>query len=172
MGEPIEAEYFDWLRAKVLPKNTNTYYDLLQTLYSTEFVWFIQGDKNRQEDGLELRQYFLNELKLEKDIFWFNEPCSILEVLISLADRASFQTDISIRDWVWTFIANLGLEEYRQVSEQDALVIEDILYTFVWRTYEPSGYGGIFPMISTENDQRKVELWYQFCEYVDDQGLL
>lgn len=171
MSEPIEGDYFNWLRAKVLPNNTRNYDGLLRILYTTEFVWVIPSDSNRSEDGLELREYFLNETGWGYDPIWFNEPCSLLEFFIALADRASFQTDISVRDWFWTFMTNLGLDEYRQVSDSDKPVIEDILHRFMLREYDHNGRGGIFPLSTSPSDQREVEYWYQFCEYVNDQGL-
>ncbi len=173
MSEPIEENYFDWLRAKVSSSiHSQNHYDLLHILYRTEFVWFVPGDRNRAEDGKELRQHFLSETGWENDPYWFNEPCSVFEVFISFAKRASFQTDDPVSDWFWIFMTNLHLDEYYRVSKPDALVIDEILYAFVWRTYDENGYGGIFPMRCPENDQRKVEIWYQFCEYVDDQGLM
>lgn len=172
MSESIEIQYFDWLRAKVLPMNTQNYYELMRILYCTEFVWFVPGDRNRKDDGLELREYFLNESGLDNDPIWFNEPCSLLEFFIALAYRASFQTDISVRDWFWTFMANLNLDQYRQISESDTLVIEDILDTFVWRKYDSNGYGGIFPLYNSDKDQREIEYWYQFSDYVTEQELI
>lgn len=171
-GGPIEEAYFDWLCAKVLSINVRTYFDLMQILYSTEFVWTVSGDRNRKEDGLELRQYFLNETGFEKDFTWFDEPCSVLEFFIAFANRASFQTEIPEKDWFWIFMRNLELDEYRQISNSDRPVIEEILYTFVWRTYSPNGLGGMFPIDNSKNDQRQIEIWYQFCEYIDDQQLL
>jgi hypothetical protein len=38
----------------------------------------------------------------------------------------------------------------------------------VWRTYEPNGVGGFFPLENPNEDQREVELWYQMSAYVDD----
>lgn len=172
MEEPLEESYFNWLCAKVLSTNVRNYFDLMQILHRTEFVWIISGDRNRSEDGLELRTYFLRETHLEIDDQWFNDPCSVLEMFIAFANRASFQTDTSLNDWFWIFLTNLGLVEYRRVSKSDVPIIEDILYTFVWRTYDPSGHGGMFPMRLPEHDQRKVEIWYQFYEYLDDQGLV
>ncbi len=176
MSEPIEELYFDWLCAKVLPVDTRNYHRLMQILYCTEFVWFgtgdTSGDRNRTEDGLELRDYFLDETGWDKDPMWFNEPCSLLEFFIALADRAYFMTDKPVRDWFWTFMSNLGLDEYRQVSEFDVPVIENILYTFVWREYDSLGRGGLFPLSGAHSDQRQVEIWYQFNAYVADQGLI
>lgn len=172
MSEPIEGVYFNWLCAKVLSLEIQTYYDLLDVLYKTEFVWVVSGDRNRVEDGLELRTDFLRETGWEPEHGWLHEPCSVLEVLISFAKRAAFQTDMPTRDWFWIFINNLGLEDYRTISQSDMPVIEGILHNFVWRTYSPEGYGGMFPIRGTPNDQTKIEIWYQFCEYLDDQGLI
>lgn len=171
MGEPLESVYFEWLCAKVVDLPIHVYYDFLRILYRTEFVWIIHGDKNRRDDGLELRQYFINESGFEREMVWFNEPCSLLELLIAFADRASFQTDIPKRDWFWRFMTNLNLDCYRQLSNGDQSVIEDILYTFVWRTYDECGNGNIIPVRHPKKNQKEVELWYQLCEYLEEQGL-
>lgn len=171
MSEPIEEAYFDWLCAKVLPSNTRNYYGLMQILYCTEFVWIVTGDRNRTEDGVELRQYFLNQTGLDNDPAWFNEPCSLLEFFIAFADRAKFTTERPLRDWFWTFMSNLGLDEFRYVGDSEVTVIEKILYTFVWREYDSLGRGGMFPLSNSAHDQREVEIWYQFNEYIADQGL-
>lgn len=172
MREPIENEYFNWLCAKVLSTSGNMYVDLMRILHKTPFVWFIPGDKNRADDGNELKTYFLNESGWENDPEWFSEPCSVLEMLIAFANRASFQTDIPSRDWFWEFMINLQLDECRRVEESSEPVIEEILNTFVWRTYMPNGRGGIFPMNHPSRDQREVEIWYQFCDYLEDRGLV
>lgn len=172
MGEPIENEYFNWLCAKVLKTNGNMHVDLLVILHRTPFAWFVPGDRNRAEDGVELKIDFLRETGFPKDETWFHEPCSVLEMLIAFANRAEFQTDISERDWFWVFMTNLNLEQFRRVTNADKLVIEDILNTLIWRTYDTSGHGGMFPMRWPKRDQREVEIWYQFCEWLEDQGLI
>ena len=167
MNEPIEKQYFNWLCAKVLGGETRNYRDLLEILFSKEFVWVIPADQHRIADGMELRQDFLRQ-KRSRDAGVSNVmPCSILEVLISFSERASFQTLDPAADWFWKFMANLKLDSFRRVRESDVPFIEDVLYTFTWRVYEPNGYGGLFPMERTQNDQREVEIWYQFCEYLD-----
>lgn len=172
MEEPIEESYFNWLCAKVISVHVPIYWELMRILYSTEFVWVVPMDENRMEDGLELREDFLRITRLENDSEWFNDPCSVFEVFVAFATRADFQTDLSAKDWFWIFMTNLNLDEYRQVSREDVHVINDILETFIWRTYDYSGHGGIFPMRWPKHDQRKIELWYQFFEYLDDQGLM
>lgn len=171
MEEPIENLYFNWLCAKVLNVTVRNYYDLMHILYTTEFVWIIEGDKNRAEDGCELREDFTRETGyFDQEL---NEsPCSVFEVLLAIANRASFQTDTPVREWFWRFMRNLGLDEYRRVQDFDRPVIEDVLNMFIYRTYRSDGHGGLFPMNDTNDDQRKKELWHQLCEYLDDQRLL
>lgn len=173
MDQPIEEAYFNWLCAKVQWKRNRNYSKLLEILYHTEFTWTILGDRNRESDGLELRTDFLRDCRInDPDPEWLNAPCSVLEVLIALACRAEFETGIPVRDWFWTFIKNLRLDDYRYVSPRDIPVIEEILNTFVWRTYSPNGDGGLFPMRSPNgHDQRQIELWYQFFEYLENEGL-
>lgn len=172
MVEPIEEVYFNWLCAKVVDTRVPNYYDLMRILYSTEFDWLIHADRNRAQDGVELRTDFLRELNMESDPFWFDAPCSVLEMLIAFSDRACFQTDMSSRKWFWIFLNNLGIDEYRRVSRSDIRHIEEILYSFVHRTYDANGNGGILPIRRARHDQREVEIWYQFCEYLEDQGLI
>jgi len=172
MEEPIEESYFNWLCAKVRNNPIPVYLDLFRLLHKVEFIWTVQGDKNRAADGKELREYFCSNGFIEPDLNWLQEPCSIFEMLIALSDRANFQTDIPIKDWFWRFISNLKLEDFRRVSRSDEAKIHDILYTLVWRLYDDHGNGGLFPLRNPKQDQRKIEIWYQMFEYIDDQGLV
>lgn len=172
MREPIEGEYFNWLCAKVLPIRSNQYLDLLRILYTTEYFWSVPGDRNRWEDGCELKQYFLIQTRNQASPAWMAEPCSILEMLLALADRAQFQTERPAREWFWEFIGNLMLGDYRQIPQSDIPLVEDVLHAFIWRLYEPDGRGGIFPIHQPTRDQRRIEVWYQFCDYLQDRGLI
>ena len=172
MNESIENQYFNWLCAKVVERRIPNYHDLLVILHRTEFVWVVSSDKNRAEDGIELRIDFMRETGSSRDYIWEKEPCSILELLIAFAKRVLFQTDIPLKVWFWEFMNNLRLDDFRQVSESDRYEIEDIIYCFIWRQYQPNGRGGLFPISNTQNDQRKIEIWYQWCEYVIDRGLI
>jgi hypothetical protein len=170
MNDTYDGLYFAWLTAKLISPSNPTYRDLLKILYKTEFTWIILQDQNRAEDGRELREYFFNETKLPWDEEWYRLPVSVLEVLIGFSDRASFQTNEPVKVWFWRFIQNLGLDEFKRVSKEDREKVEEIIDRFIWRTYDDHGNGGLCPLNETKNDQRKVEIWYQFCEYVFEQG--
>lgn len=172
MNDSLDDLYFDWLRVKVLAPRDHNYEDLLMLLFKTEFTWVILNDRNRAADGIELRFDFLRETNYPREEAWVGEPCSILEMLIGFAQRAAFQTDWPVRDWFWRMIENLRLSDYRQLSPGDELTIQRLLDTFLWRTYDRNGNGGLFPMRHPKDDQRKVEIWYQFCEYVQAESLI
>lgn len=172
MREPIEHEYFNWLCAKVLQRNQKSYHELLGILYRTEFVWLVPMDENRAEDGKELRLDFARETNVERDFLFETQPCSLFEMFLGFAQRASFQTDSPVREWFWSFMENLHLDQFRHVSESDKIMIEEILDTFIWRTYDSHGWGGLFPLSKIDRDQRKIEIWWQFCDYVAEHELV
>jgi hypothetical protein len=168
--EPIEDVYFNWLYSKVasvdIPTPSSTHWKLLKELHSFEFVWLIPGDDNRAEDGLDLRREFITQSRLEEDPYWVNVGCSVLEMLIALARRIEFITDLDAEEWFWIFMTNLGLDELSDASKGIARKVANVLDVFVWRTYQRDGTGGLFPLRNAEHDQRKVELWYEMCAYL------
>lgn len=180
MNEPLESVYFNWLCAKVVDKDnfpaSNNYWKLLKKLHTTEFVWLLSGDDNRAEDGKELRSEFIFAAEIPDNPEWRTVlGCSVLEMFIAFARRAEFQTDVPMRDWFWEFVDNLGLDKFDDHIVFDSNLtdlLNDILHQFIWRTYNPDGVGGMFPIMNPSTDQTEVEVWYQFCEYLVDQDRL
>lgn len=172
MIEPFEESYFNWLCAKVnhveVPTPSLTYYRLFRVLHNTEFIWLIPGDDNRADDGRDLRARFIVESGMTPDNDVYMLGCSVLEMLIAFAIRVEFQTDTSAHDWFRIFIDNLNLSRYTDASRISESRIQDIIQTFVWRRYEYNGTGGLFPLRRAEHDQRSLEIWYQFCDYLVD----
>jgi len=172
MNEPLENLYFNWLCAKAShvenPTPSLTYWKLFRVLYSNEFVWLVSGDDSRALDGLELREEFFMESRLPEDPVWESMNCSIFEMLISFSRRAQFAAGETTSFWFWKMIENVGLRDANDASFHEE-VVEEILYNFVWRNYDRRGVGGLFPMNNPQHDQRHVEVWYQFCEYLVDQ---
>lgn len=168
--EPIEELYFNWLYSKVAavenPTPSLTHWTLLRDLHSTEFIYLVSGDDNRAQDGLDLRREFLRESFIGEDPPWLSIGCSVLEMLYAFARKASFETGVSTRDWFWLFLDNLGIADLNDASNRISQKVSEVLDRFIWRTYRRNGEGGMFPLRSSPNDQREVEIWYQFCEYL------
>jgi len=168
--EPIEETYFNWLYSKVAsvrnPTPSLTYWTLFRDLHSMEFHWLLSGDDNRAADGLDLRKEFLRESYLPHDQAWLSLGCSVLEMLIAFSRHAEFETNKSAREWFWIFLENLKLAHLNDATTGISREVSHAIDSFVWRTYRKDGQGGMFPIEGAVHDQRKVEIWYQFCEYV------
>lgn len=172
MDEPLEERYFNWLCAKVVDVKNSTpsrsYDILLRTLHNTAFAWFVDGDDNRAADGVELRHRFCVMWGESTSDDWFALPSSFLEMLIALVDRAEFVSDISARTWFWQIITNIDcIDCTDDVIDQER--IGDILEIINFRQYNYNGCGGLFPLSNPREDQRDIEIWYQFHTYLNDQ---
>ena len=170
--QPLDELYLTWLYNQVgsvkAKRSSRTYWSLLRQLYTKEFVWFVPNDDNRAEDGKELRYEFINDEGLEDvDPEWVTLGCSMLELLIGLSRRLTFETDREPQYWFWEMLKNIGLESYNdKVHPYPHKEIDAILERVIWRTYDRDGHGGLFPLKRATKDQRKIELWYQLSAYL------
>lgn len=168
---PLDELYFAWLYRQVGSVEekhpSRTYWSLLKQLYDKEFVWIIQNDDNRSLDGKNLRHEFADQEAIKHiDSGWMHLGCSMLELLIGLSRRLSFQGWGEPHIWFWTLIENLGLEIFNDNTILPTEEIDEILNQVIFRTYDANGRGGLFPLERAEHDQRRVELWYQLNEYL------
>ncbi|MET0786536.1 MAG: hypothetical protein ABWY25_07520 [Paenisporosarcina sp.] len=141
-------------------------------MHNIEFVWLLSGDDNRAADGVELRVEFLIQGDIPDDQNWRALGCSVLEMLIAFSRRTEFMTETPAQDWFWEFLDNLQLKEFNDGADFDLEEVERIVDQFIWRTYNRNGEGGLFPIKAPHGDQRHVEIWYQFCDYLADQERL
>lgn len=158
----IDADYLDWLQGQVATPTDRSYLQLFKELAEKEFVWLIPNDDNRLADGLELRHEFYERAP--------GEGVSVLEVLIGLSRRLAFVAEGEAENWAWRLIQNLEIDKcWDPISARKLRDLYDKLDALIWRTYHSDGQGGFFPLAWPEEDQRKVELWYQLNAYVEEQ---
>lgn len=162
-----EVEYFDYLISQFhIPAayQDRDYSGLFGCLHNKEFVWVIPNDDNRIEDAKDLRREFWGEGH------WLpRKGVSILEVIVALSRRLEFNAGGNQETWAWKLIRNLKLDRcWNPLTERKIEKIEDILNAVIWRTYEPDGKGGFFPLRQSREDQREVELWYQMQAYINE----
>ena len=173
MSEHLDEAYLTYLYDLVEPSvKGRTFWSLLKKMYTTEFIWFIPNDDNRIEDGLELRYEFIQQMLVEADPEWLTLGCSVLEMMIGLSRRLSFETEKDPREWFWALVKNLDLHYFtdsycRNKAHEER--IPEVLDSVIWRTYDPDGRGGLFPLQSPDCDQREVEIWYQMNSYILEQ---
>lgn len=175
LNNDIYEQYFNWL-CDIVNVSTVSYDKLLRLLHRIKFRWGNIRDKNRAEDGTDLRFRFrksIDGLSRNEVLNWHDEePCSVLEMMIALAIRAEEQImdnpQVGNRttQWFWSMVASLGLTGMSD-DMFDLIEAKDIIERFLNREYSPDGKGGLFTIRDCEYDLRDVEIWTQLCWYLD-----
>lgn len=176
-GMPLDEAYLRWLYSLVADSKaedrSQTYWTLLKQLFTTEYLWFVEHDGDRAEDGIALRREFLAEQAIDPqdvDPDWIGLECSILELMVGLSRRLEFQAGGQPHYWFWRLVENIGLLKYNDaVRRYPRLFIDGVLHSLIFRQYTASGLGGLFPLCEPKQDQRNVDLWYQLSAYVLEQ---
>jgi len=150
-----------------------SYRKLLAYLYDTEFTYTIPKDRNRAQDGICLRDRFIDYKRYEPYMIeYIDGPCSVLEMMVALAIRCeeSIMDDPLLGDrtaqWFWGMITSLGLGGMYD-SLFDECLVRDIVMRFLNREYEPDGRGGLFTIRNPHRDMRDIEIWYQLNDYIN-----
>lgn len=164
----MDEKYFNFLCEDLL-RGVDAYTKLCAQLHSIHFKPLVRNDYNRAVDG-----------ELVRDLFYETSPrsrCTLFEMLIGLSFRLEFEVissewEKSYIEWFWILIENLGLTVYDDESyilmPESRTDVEKICKILINREYKNNGFGGLFPLSYTENDQRKVEIWYQMTEYIKE----
>lgn len=167
-ADKLEQRYYDWLTG-LIPKWQKNYSILLRSLYETPFRVTLLMDENRVGDGLSMRTRFVWEKHLgttERDVLKRQRPCSVLEVMIGLAQRfeeeymTQYSDENPIENWFGPMISSLGLDGYDD-QHFDLYGFDRTMLTFFDRTYFPDGRGSLFYIPGTSTDMRRVEIWQQ-----------
>jgi hypothetical protein len=166
----IDIDYYDWLVSQIEIPNGKNYYDLFERMHNIEFVWTVPNDDNRVQDGLDLRTEFING---RTDMLSLPNAATMLEILVSLSRRVAFTAGGEPEQWAWKLLKNLRLHKKSDpLTDEKLHHVDDILDAVIWRTYERDGRGGFFPLNHPEDDQTKVEIWYQMNTYVIEMNAL
>jgi hypothetical protein len=131
----------------------------------------VHNDDNRGEDGKQLRVEFLEVFGIDEgDDIWVDADASMLEVLVALSRRVSFESYSTPANWFWKLIANLDLSHYTDANYDQNVEaeVDEALELVITRRYAPDGRGGLFPHRMRCSNQRYVELWYQMSTYLEE----
>ena len=180
MNELLDDVYLEWLYGQVSSLKYRhascTYWNLFNHLYRKKFIWFVANDDNRAEDGRDLRLEFFEFKQMPIDREWYELDCSVLEMIIALSRRLSFEADDTTESWFWELLNNLGLVYYNDAvyRDQESLIMEEVdhkINRLISREYEADGSGGLFPLKYPLKDQRLVEIWYQLSDYLAERDI-
>lgn len=179
MDDKLNNEYFEWLYSLICNDKyfeNLSYRKLLCCLHSIDFIYIMDMDLNRAQDGIDFRYRFGYEFDYSRDYiskYLDTRPCSVLEMMISLAfnaeERIMDDPDIGDRtgQWFWSMVVNLGLGSMDN-RNFDRGYVNTCINRFLYREYESDGKGGLFTVKNASRDMRKVEIWYQFMWYLND----
>lgn len=176
-AKSIDQLYFNWVVHKVMavtdPNPRRTYWLLFERMFNKPFEWYVLNDDNRVMDGLELRDLFADDgNSWGESTFPVQAPCSMLEMMIGMSRRLAFFSGNGelVDKWFHQLLRNTGLSHYTdEVLAQDLGLVDEVEFIFdriIYRKYDYTGEGGLFPLESPHQDQRLVELWYQAQSYL------
>lgn len=172
----LHDEYFEWMYNLVC-KESRSYRRLFNHLHSIEFIYILDRDVRRAEDGKSLRYLFAYEYDRSNcrtltDVLG-DGPCSVLEMMVALANRCEVEimTDPDFDDrtsiWFWDMVESLGLDEMSD-DRYDEKYVNEVIDIFLQRRYEMNGKGGLFTVDNCREDMRTVEIWYQMSWYLNN----
>nr|DAR78141.1 MAG TPA: hypothetical protein [Caudoviricetes sp.] len=166
--------YFSWIE-KLISNDEMTasdYRKLLSFLNDIQFDYLIPMDDNRIADGIDLRYRFGYDAEIpyaQIATYLDIRPASVLEVMVALSLRIEeqFIDGDDVGNWFWIMIANLGLDEYKDLYFNKAEV-DRIIKKFLKRDYEKNGRGSLFITNDRNKDMRQIEIWDQMHLYLNE----
>lgn len=172
----MNEAYFDWLVHLVRDSfgRGRSYHRLLRQLHDTEFIYILDMDANRANDGVDLRYRFAYEMNDPHQTIPELEgrPASVLETMVALAIRIEeqFMDEPALGNrtgqWFMSMIRSLGLSSETDIL-LDARFVEDVLVRFMRRAYRPDGSGGLFTVPDCPRDMGEIEIWEQMMWYLN-----
>ena len=178
MNFDVNQDYFHWLCEAVgIEREDKSYWLLAKDLHKMPFYSLVPHDEHRAMDGMMLRENYLEEINGPRYLRLDLGDCTMLEMLVALAQRMDYETSNArveqdnTPEWFWEMIENLGLsgfDDENYVAENGMIEVDDILEKLVERGYSRDGKGGLFPLERAHGDQRKVEIWFQMQQYLQE----
>lgn len=175
-SKQIWDRYRHWLLREMCTPTLNPYLvDLTKYLHSRPFKVLVPFDRNRENDGIVKRRYFLDEYRgkitgEQIDEFLTSRSCSVFEMMAGLSIRIN-------NEWLGTTDDPISykffFEMLRNLRIFDEIPITEVEWRVdVWidRAFDFDGNGSIFPLkINKLNeDQRELEIWKQLMRYIHE----
>lgn len=157
------SDYYLWLASQV---DDGNHCRLIRYLYEHPYRWQFVLDENRSAGGLNLRRTYAYEHGVDPQDVGIG-PCSVLEMLIALADHMTEILTMDIYDWFWDMLDNLGLSQFTDANF-DERGVGYILDAWLDRRYDQYGNGSLFPLKGYSGDARNLDTWGQMNIWISE----
>ena len=178
-SDQVQNAYFEWMIRLVCDGKYSrrlSWRKLFRLLHETEFIYILEMDGNRADDGTDLRYRFAYEAGYDESIVDSTlniRPCSLLEMMVALAQRCEEhitddpESGNRTGKWFFEMIESLGLMDMDD-GHFDKIIASDILNRFMRREYRRDGRGGLFTIGDGIHDMRAADIWYQMMWYLNE----
>lgn len=167
-------DYYEFILDYLKAEDGDRYYsNLLWSLYNIEFVALIDMDKNRIANALYLR----DKICEDEGIRYIGDGfCSVLDILIHLANRMAFNLDglnekeSGLKCYFWEMIENFGFTDFDDSAwnyEVELDVVETV-NRWIDRKYDADGSRTPFPKRNKTRNFLEQELWDQMQMYIEE----
>lgn len=138
---------------------------LYRYLLEVDYIWTIPLDKNRAQDGIDLRCWWANSIKLTKEqyeVIFNSKACSMLEMLLAFAIR--IENDFmataegnNTSKWFYQMLISLGMSD--DITNFDRGRVDHALLMF---------FNHQISLFQVPNvDISKMELWNQMNYWIN-----
>ena len=161
-----DNDYYVWLLESIdaLHGEHSCYQLLVQHLFTTEYDYAFEMDRNRAMAGENLRALYSQDCGIDIDDV-NGGPCNVLEMLIALSKSMAFDTSTETSEWFWKLIDNLGLTS-EDDEHFDRAYVDHQLDIWMSREYSADGDGSLFPIPNFDGDLQRMEVWDQKNAYL------
>lgn len=165
--------YYNWLTTELISVDPS-FINVVEILFSRDYVPIMNMDESRKQDGKHLRDQFMAKYEGRSAIILGSSPwddeCSMLEMMIGLSVRMKqefFFEDDDIFDVNTILFENMLMSLCIKPSSTSEEVNE-IIDIFLMRQYDATGRGSLFDLTNktSDIDWRIPPIWNQMLAWV------
>lgn len=175
ISDNLSKRYFEYLIYENIVAKPS-WVPILEILFSRDYYSMLIMDNSREGDGKLLRDNFMAMINGNDAIEfnsspWVDIPCSMLEMMIALANRITLEF-YAVDDDIYpmstiifaSMLDSLGINMDLQTQDE----VEDIITRFIRRDFSPDGRGSLFDLRgkTVDIDWRDLPIWNQAMAWV------
>lgn len=167
------GEYFKWLVEQIDDRDRDDMLPVLSYLFKKEYVWYTDLNATQAMNGVELRDTFASEFGMDSEKAKEERPCSVLELLVSLARTVEYDVygqpgEEEPSRWFWEWLDNLGIDERCTGKGYSKDYLDQCIDDWLEGDITAKGKRSPFPIKRRGVDMRRKTHWQQCMAYVNE----